>query len=362
MRNFSFRSLVALAPTVSFLLLPTLSVAQTFTPAKVITGENYNSYYSQTPSESNFVTGESEPAPTALAPSLSGSCDTCEWDECCNDFGSWRDNTLLWMGGEAYKSLGDIAPPPGVAAGFMDSAGFVGGFNTGFQLLPDSAIRGQIGASYGVYDHKGRDTVSVSSAEQQSFLTMGVSKRSDVLRGDQLSWGLVYDQFWAHQWGLFASELYVGQIRGLMGWAVDDYNEFGVWGAVRTTGDNSVTGIAPPPVRAMNQYNVFWRHNYDFGGQTMLWVGGNDPADVGSWLFGTLGQAPLNDYLSMYGNFTLAYPGSATGVVGSNEEEWAFGFGLVYSLGGKAVRSSVSGPQGLPLMPVANNGNFLITN
>ncbi len=366
MRKFSLCALAALAPV---WLAPGAALAQYVAPAAATTSASYDSYYAQAPTESSFLTEHGNTQQKTSSLTSGSTCSTGCWDDCCCEgFGTWRENTLVWFGGEAYKSLGDFTPPAAFVAGYMDSAGFVGGFNTGFQLIEDSPIRGQVGASYGVYDLKGRDTVSQSSSEQQTFITLGVSKRSDVLHGDQLSWGLVYDQFWAHQWGLIAGELYVGQVRGLVGWAVDDYNEFGVWGAFRTTGDNSVSpdvGVltAPiQPVRAMNQYNVFWRRYYDFGGQTMIWLGGNDPADVGSWLVGALGQAPLNDYVSLYGNFTFSLPGSATGVVGSNEEMWAFGVGLSYSFGGKADNRSVSGRQGLPLMPVANNGSFLITN
>ncbi len=360
MRTLVLAALAVLASLLWF--SPPIAQAQSFGPAKVTIGENYNSYYSQAPRTNDYITGAHEDQ--APVPSASGTyraCDDCCWDDCCG-YGTWRDNTLLSIGGEAYKSLGDTNPPPGLAAGRMNSAGFVGAFNTGFTLIPDSPVRGQIGASYGVYDLKGRDVGSPGSAEQQTFLTLGVSRRSDILHGDALSWGLVYDQFWAHQWGIAAGELYVGQVRGLVGWALDTRHEVGLWGAFRSTGDNSATGISPPAVRAMNQYNAFWRYNWDFGGQTMLYVGGNDPADVGSWLFGAAGQAPLNDYVSLYGNFALDFPGSATGAVGSNEEEWAFGFGLTYYLGGKSVSPSVSGPQGLPLMPVANNQYLFITN
>lgn len=320
-----------------------------------------DSYYASTSSTSNFLAGadEAAPAPSGNSSVSCSSCNGCQ--VCCDDLGNWRDNTLVWIGADGYKSLGDTVQPPGGATGFMDSAGFVGGFNTGFRLIDDSPIRGQIGGSYGVYDLKGRDTVSLSAAEQQFFITAGVSKRSNVLADDRISWGLVYDQFFAHQWGLQAAQLYVGQIRGLVGYALNERNEVGVWGTFHTTQDASVTG-QPSPLRAMNQYNAYWRHNYDFGGQTMLYFGGVDRADVGSWQVGTLGQAPLNDRLALYGNMTFAFPGSATGAVGSNELEWNLGVGLMYSFGCKAFSPSVSGPQGLPLLPVANNGSFLITN
>jgi Family of unknown function (DUF6666) len=328
---------------------------------------------SQAPQQTSLFAGlyqEESPSDAVAAPaprSQSGcrsSCDGCDGRYSCCDrrcVGRWWDNTTFSFGGEAYKSLGD-SDFGEAAPGFMDSAGLVGTFNTGFSLWRLENIRGQIGASYGVYDFKGRDTVSNSSAEQQTFVTLGVYKRSEVLYGDRISWGLVYDQFWAHQWGLFASELYAGQVRGIIGYAISNWNEFGVWGAFRTTGDNSVAGIAPPPVRAMNQYNVYWRHNFGFGGQSMLYIGGNDPADIGSWLFGFLGQAPLNDNLGLYGNFVFSEPGSATGLVGSNEQEWAFGAGVTWYFGGKSVSPTVSGQKGLPLLPVANNGSFLITN
>ncbi|MEX0977384.1 MAG: hypothetical protein WDZ48_00935 [Pirellulales bacterium] len=360
------RVLAALAPATIF--LSGVADAQDYSflkPVGSTDGSYATTYYDQAPaSGGNYLTGEGGKAPpsdTTAATSTSwGTCDSC--NDCCDGIGTWRDNSLFSFGGEAYKSLGDTDPPPGIADDYMNSAGLVGTFNTGFALWSLENIRGQFGASYGVYDFKGRDTVSFSSSEQQTFVTLGVYKRSEVYRDDRISWGLVYDQFWAHQWGLFASELYVGQVRGIVGYATSEWNEFGVWGAFHTTTDNSVGGISPPPVRAMNQYNAYWRHNFDFGGQSMLYLGGNDPADLGSWQFGFLGQAPLNDALALYGNFVFSQPGSATGIVGSNEQEWAFGAGVTYFFGGKAVSPTVSGQKGLPLLPVANNGSFLITN
>lgn len=281
--------------------------------------------------------------------------------ECCDCVGNWLDNTLLWAGFDAFKSLGDSIPPAGTGTGFMNSAGAVAGFNTGFRL-GDLRPRGQIGASYGVYDWKGRDTVSNSSAEQQTFLTVGVYKRSDVAECDNISWGLVYDQFWGHQWGVFANEVYLGQFRGIVGYAWNDWNEVGVWGTLHTTTDSTAPFLTPPAIRAMNQANVYLRHNWEFGGSTMAYAGAVDNADVASWLLGMLGTAPLNDRVSLYGNAVFALPGSGGCADGSNELQWNLGVGLQVSLGGKSVSSTVSGHQGLPLLPVANNGSFLITN
>ena len=279
-------------------------------------------------------------------------------DDCV---GNWRDNTQVLVGFDTYKSLGDTIPPPGFVAGYMNSAGVVAGFNTGVRL-GDSRVRGQLGASYGIYDWKGRDTTSPSSSEQQTFVTAGLYKRSDVCCGDRISWGVVYDQFFGHQWGVFANEVYLNQFRGIFGYALNECNEVGVWGTVHTNTDGTAFAITPPPIRAMNQANAYWRHNWEFGGSTMAYVGAVDQADVASWILGLNGQAPLSDRVSLYGNTTFALPGSGTGSVGSNELQWNVGFGLSVSLGGKAVSRTVSGNKGLPLLPVANNGSFLITN
>lgn len=345
-------------------LLPGLVVALGGTTG-IAQAENYLTPVSMsgsTSASSYYASSYEDEQAAQAAPSV-GSCTACEScmsDSCCECIGNWRDNTQVWFGADAYKSLGDTIVPPGPLTSWMDSAGVVGGFNTGFRL-GQSRVRGQIGASYGVYDLKGRDTVSTSSSEQQTFITAGLYKRSDVSADERISWGGVFDQFFGHQWGYLAGEVYLTQFRGIVGYALSESNEVGFWGTIHANNDGSVTGFLNP-IRAMNQANVYWRHNYDFGGQTMAYVGGVDSADVGSWLVGVLGQAPLSDTISLYSNVTFAFPGSKTGPVGANELEWNLGLGLMYSFGGKAVSPTVSGQKGLPLLPVANNGSLLITN
>jgi hypothetical protein len=350
------RVVVAIAPAI--ILIPVAIRAQEFNALSASARID--------PIGGQFALAPVDPLVAAMDQPLAGPATAAspasgDFRRCLDDVGGWCDNTIVFLGGEAYKSLGDSAQPPGIATGFMDSAGFVGGFNTGFALLRDSPIRGQIGGSYGVYDLKGRDTISPSSAEQQTFLTAGIYKRSDVFDCDPICWGLVYDQFWAHQWGLRGGELYVGQVRAIVGYAINDCQEVGFWGAFHTNQDATAT-VAGPPVRGMNQYNIYWRSNWVFGGQTMVFVGGDDPADVGNWVFGVLGQAPLSDRVALYGNFSYAFPRASTGPIGSNDLEWNFGAGLIYSWGGKAASPNISGQRGLPLLPVANNGSFFMTN
>jgi len=291
-------------------------------------------------------------------------------DECV---GNWRDNTEVWIGGDAYKSIGDMgiagfAPTPYTNG---NSFGAVTGFNTGL-ALGDSRVRAQVGASYGAYDFKGRNLgqapfgIKGDSLEQQVYVTFGLYKRSDVCCDERLSWGVVYDYFSGHQWGWAANEVSLGQFRGIAGYAINECNELGVWGTMNTNDDSVALtfpiGAANTTVRAMNQMNAYWRHNWAFGGNSMMYIGAFDQADVASWQLGMLNTAPLGHSVSLYGNFNYVVPGAATGIFGAAEEQWNASVGLVYYLGGKAVSSTVSGNQGLALLPVANNGSFLITN
>jgi len=156
----------------------------------------------------------------------------------CPCIGDWRDNTEVWFGFDSFRSRGDgimLLGPFSPALG--NSTGAVGGFNTAF-ALGDSPIRGQIGGSYGIYDWKGRWLpFSDASAEQQTFITFGLSKRSDICNGDPIAWGVVFDQMFDHQWGFLADEIYLTQFRLFGGYAINECNEVGVMATVHSQSD-----------------------------------------------------------------------------------------------------------------------------
>ena len=283
------------------------------------------------------------------------NCNSC-------DCGNWLQNTTAFSGVEAFKSIGDTVIPPGAASGFMNSAGFVNGLNTGFRL-GNSKLRGQIGGSLGIYDAKGRDTApNTSAAETQAFLTTGVFKRSDVIKGDRVSWGLVYDQLWNSQYGLRSDDIYLGQFRReSLGSRMNECNEVGVWGTAKTNSDATTQGIATQ-VESVNQYNLFLSHNFAFGARSMFYVGATDHSSVGSWTTGSQLVAPMGPRVSLYGNSAFMFPSSTVGNNGANEYLWAVSTGLSYSFGKRSVSRNISGQTGMPLLPVANNGTFLIGN
>lgn len=283
--------------------------------------------------------------------------EPCSCDNSCyaSDIGTWRDNTEIFFGGDAFASLGDS--PIG---GFNNSLGVVTGFNSGF-ALGESRMRGQFGASYGAYDFKGRSSFGneTSSLEEQIFVTTGISKRSDIDAGDRISWGLVYDGLLADNYGVLADELALSQIRGIFGYAINECHEVGGWGTFHLNNDNSSPLFT---LRTMNQANAYWKQNWQYGATTSLYVGAMDNADIGDWVLGFTGRAPLSERFSLYGGATYVTPSSATGPTGSVETNWNVFAGLVYTPGGKSVSRTISGNAGLPLLNVANNSSFLITN
>ncbi len=270
------------------------------------------------------------------------NCSSC-------DCGNWLQNTTAFSGVEAFKTSGDLDYP--------NQAGFVSGLNTGFRL-GNSKLRGQVGGSFGVYDLKGRGTAAPNQTDNQGFLTTGVFKRSSICDGERLSWGLVYDQLWNHQYGILAEDIYLGQFRGIAGVALNQTNEVGFWGTAHTNSFNARFNT----LQAINQYNLFWSHNFAYGARSMVYAGLADKSSAGSWTTGTQLSAPMSQRVSLYGNSAFMFPSSSNGLLGSTELLWSVSCGMSFSFGCKTVSRNISGDCGMPLLPVANNGTFMVGN
>jgi hypothetical protein len=289
-----------------------------------------------------------------------GDCGECA-SNCCCGYGSAWENTSLWLGADGWRTRADDDYP--------GNFGFRTGFNSGIGWR-DSPVRLQIGGSYAGYDLSGRDgdlgadTLHASSAEQQLFFTGGVYKRSDVLADDRLAWGAVLDVNYDNHFGEQAQEIFLTQVRGIIGWSLDECNEVGVWGASRANRQQLSSDVGTFRVCSLAQGNLFWHRNWSFGGDTWLYAGfGEEPAE---WLIGLTGQAPLSPSLALFGGLTWAIPSAPAGDPNlgldhnHSEEYWNVSFGIVWYPGCKAASDSVSGQRGLPLLPVADNGSFLV--
>jgi len=279
-------------------------------------------------------------------------------------------STYIWTGGEIYKSIGDrITNINGGTGGLTNSFGIVNGFNTGIGL-GESPIRFQIGASYGIYDFKGRLRIipEADDTEKQLFITAGFYKRGDMLRShDPISFGIVYDFFRGENWGVNANQVELSQVRGMFGYAINPWTEVGVWGTMKVSDDRAAVTVAGAPnvlttIRAMNQANFYVKQNFESGALVTAYVGALDNADIGKWQFGLRGQTPLNEFWSMYGNFNYVVPHTPAGPLGSGHEQWSAAVGLMYHFGGNAKSAAVTGNRRLPLLDVANNSSFLITD
>jgi Family of unknown function (DUF6666) len=288
-------------------------------------------------------------------------CDAACADDCDCGYGSHWDNTSIFLAADSWRTRADDDYP--------GSQGFRTGFNSGIGWW-DCPVRVQLGASYAGYDLSGRDgdvgadRLHSSSAEQQLFFTGGVYRRSDVCEGVPCSWGAVIDVIYDNHFGEQAQEILLTQARGIVGYALDECNEFGVWGASRMNWQRLQSDVAPGRfrVRGLTQANMFWHRNWACGGDTWLYVGAAE--EPGEWVLGMTGQAPLSPSVALFGGFAWGIPSAPAGdqLGGQNysEEYWNLSFGIVWYPGCKAKNNTVSGQTGLPLLPVADNGTFMV--
>lgn len=274
---------------------------------------------------------------------------------------SWLDTTYVWVGADVYKSIGErITNINGGTGALTSSPGLVTGFNTGVGLVDDWGLRGQFGASVGLYDPKGRLGIvpSQNTAESQVFITTGVYKRGDMINeGDRISYGVVLDYFHANDWGVNTSAFDLTQLRGVFGYALNESTEVGLFGAFGLNEQRAAVTVAGAPgvrrpIRAMDNINLYVKKTYGPANVTG-YIGILD--GIGEWQVGMFGQAPLSEHWSLYTNVNYVSPSAKSGPRGSGEEQYNFGAGLCFFF-------SRSNPNGLPLLNVANNGSFLITD
>jgi hypothetical protein len=195
------------------------------------------------------------------------------------------------------------------------------------------------------------------------FSTIGVFRRADAC--NPISWSVGFDQLSAARFGTAAQSPYRHQIRSQIGYALSARNEVGLWGTIATN-QSSRGGNT---YRAINQFNAYWHHKYDFGVDTWLYAGaplgnrlGTNTGTLGSWIIGATAIAPLADNLSLYAN--MAYMSPSGGGAGApaifNGETQYVGIGIVWYLGCNARSCTVGGRTWMPALPVVNNGTMLI--
>ncbi|HEY1600118.1 MAG TPA: DUF6666 family protein [Pirellulales bacterium] len=259
----------------------------------------------------------------------------------------------------------------GISDGGWQNNGIVTGFNFGTRLGELSELTGigfQIGASVGVFNWSGTDyrLDDQNLAQTQGFFTFGLFRRAT----DTSRWtaAIVSDTMYNNNYGIFAQNPMLMQMRGQLGYCISPWNEIGIWGTWRSFGQTLlVPTVGPTTWQAVQQLNVYLHHKWQAGGpDTWFWIGRPEQSrltrdgSLGDYLAGASATAPLNDRVSLFALATYMHPSAAPGALGSIEDAWNFTIGLAFFPKPNARSSTVAGRCWMPLMPVANNGYFLV--
>jgi hypothetical protein len=209
-----------------------------------------------------------------------------------------------------------------------------------------------------------RDNGNPRESQQQTFITTGFFRKA---KGEQrLSFGLVYDWMLNTEWGYEGTHPTMGQWRGQIEYALNGCNSVGVWGTVRdTTAFQTVRNLSVES-RAINQASMFWRHKFNSGANSVLYVGApenvrlNGDHSLLNWTFGANVEVPLSKRLALYANGSYSHPTASASAIASVESGYDVSMGIVWYFGGKAKTDALNGTCSTPYMSMGNNSNFLV--
>lgn len=277
----------------------------------------------------------------------SGSTNIPAAESCCA--WHWTDSLELFAGLDGSKQPQDF----GVNAHF-------GGrihANWAMPLWQEQGLGLQIGTAITQSDHAVAVTHAIegSSSRTQSFTTLGIFQRTE----SGWTWAIANDILFQDDY----NRQTLDQWRARIGYDLNGRDEVGVMGSLpqnHANADWAGAGIRLEPLR---QGSVFWRHSWEFGGQTTTWLGvadrhgqanialGDRPDTNHVIVFGADLQVPLNNYWALFGEANFVTPAD-TGTVDAY-------LGFAYYPAGGAVgwrRRAWS-----PVLPVASSPSF-VTN
>ena len=245
------------------------------------------------------------------------------------------------------------------------------GFNFANKLGPITEATGlcsQIGTSVGVYDWVGTDyrLQHQDRAETQGFLTYGLYRRPS--ETNRWTGGMVQDWSFNDTYGVFGQNPVMSQLRGQFGYAFSASNEFGLTGATPLTSSHrTVPFFGDTTWRPLSQLSWYWHHKWSAGGpDTLLTIGAPSRSrlagggSVGDFIVSAIATCPLSDAVAINSGVTYMHPSSSPGPTGASDETWNFIAGLSIYPRRNARSTTVGGQQSMPLIPVANNGSFIV--
>lgn len=255
-------------------------------------------------------------------------------------------------------------------AGWNNNGIRVGG-NFGTKLGEFSELTGfgaQCAASIGVYGWPGTDyrLKNQEDSTSQGFFTYGLFRRAD--KDSRWSVGLVQDWVANDNYGTLAEDPTMSQLRGQIGYAIDSSNEFGFWGACRVVEDSkNVDTVGNVRWRPINQLSYFWHHKWEaYGPETWISFGVPEAdrlvgeGSLGDYVVSASALCPLNDVAAVDASVSYMHPSGHAGPATAVEDTWNYVVAISIYRGRNARSSTVAGDRWMPLMPLANNGNFLV--
>jgi len=253
--------------------------------------------------------------------------------------------------------------------GGWQANGLYGSLNFGTRLGSFSDRTGigmQVGASRGLYDWEGspyRD--NTDGTLQQDFVSYGLFRRAT--QSKPISFAVTQDWMFTENSGVFGVSNSVSQIRYRAGYATSASNEFGVIGAFRVVEDDDSTATLFVVTRPMNHTSAYWHHKWTAdGANTIITIGVpendrvNGDGSLGDFLATASVNVPLTDSVGFYGNIMYMNPTATAGFDAAQEEAWSFTLGIEIFPGHDARSRTIAGERWMPLLPIANNGSFLL--
>ena len=247
-------------------------------------------------------------------------------------------------------------------------------FSTSLGSFSDlTGIGLQAGGSVGVYDWSGTDyrVRNRAGAEVQGFFTYGLFRKPT--DDSRITAGLVQDWSVNDTYGVFGQNPIMSQLRGQLGYAFSASNEFGIAATAHVLEshinippvENKIYG--PTTFRPINQLSAYWHHKWYAGGPD-TWVSAGAPTTgrlagdggLGSYLVAASSSVPLSDAVSVFSNVTYMHPAAGLGKQAPYYEPWNFTVGICIYPQRNSRSTTVAGQRWMSLLPVANNGTFLV--
>lgn len=259
----------------------------------------------------------------------------------------------------------------GIPDGGWQNNGIRTGFNLATRLGTFSDLTGiglQVGSSVGIYDWGGTDyrMQNQEQVETQGFLTYGLYRKPDDI--SRITGGIVQDWCFNDNFGVFGKCPTLSQLRGQIGYATSASNEFGLWGTAHVVSSTlNVDYFGPVKWQTVNHLSAYWHHKwYATGPDTWLSVGApshdrlSGGGSLGDYLVTAISTCPLSNAVSVVSSITYMHQSGRLGGINAADEAWNFTVGLAIYPRRNARTTTVAGDRWMPLMPVANNGSFLV--